>query len=143
MANRMRHQITDYERILRDYHKASFRHVVVFEVEISEDDKRHLFCQVNLLRQCGNELLGIMKRRLEQLLRTKRYRGLRKYYGSLNEKLKALEKVDVSVEALKGKEHPVKQEYSFSYTYHFSRTSVYAHHKEERRLFYEDTDDQF
>lgn len=95
MANRMRHQITDYERILRDYHKASFRHVVVFEAEISEDDKRHLFCQADLLRQCGNELLGIMKRRLEQLLRTKRYRGLQKYYGSLSEKLKALEKVKV------------------------------------------------
>ena len=95
MANRMRHQITDYERILRDYHKASFRHVVVFEAEISEDDKRHLFCQADLLRQCGNELLGIMKRRLEQLLRTKRYRGLRKYYGSLSEKLKDLEKVKV------------------------------------------------
>lgn len=95
MANRMQHQITDYERILRDYHKASFRHVVVFEAEISEDDKRHLFCQADLLRQCENELLGIMKRRLEQLLRTKRYRGLRKYYGSLNEKLKALEKVKV------------------------------------------------
>ena len=56
MANRMRHQITDYERILRDYHKASFRHVVVFEAEISEDDKRHLFCQADLLRQCGNEI---------------------------------------------------------------------------------------
>ena len=95
MANRMRHQITDYERILRDYHKASFRHVVVFEAEISEDDKRHLFCQADLLRQCGNELLGIMKRRLEQLLRTKRYRGLQKYYGSLSEKLKDLEKVKV------------------------------------------------
>ena len=50
---------------------------------------------------------------------------------------------DVSVEAFKEEEHPAKQEYSFSYTYHFSRTSVFVHHKEERRLFYEDTDDQF
>ena len=85
MANRMRHQITDYERTLRYYHKTSSRHVVVFEAEIPEDNKRHLFRQADLLRQCGNELLGIMKRRLEQLLRTKRYRGLRKYYGSLSE----------------------------------------------------------
>ena len=67
----------------------------MFEAEIPEDDKRHLFHQTDLVRQCGNELLGIMKRRLEQLLRTKRYRGLQKYYGSLNEKLKALEKVKV------------------------------------------------
>lgn len=95
MANRMRHQITDYERTLRYYHKTSSRHVVVFEAEIPEDNKRHLFRQADLLRQCGNELLGIMKRRLEQLLRTKRYRGLRKYYGSLSEKLKALEKLKV------------------------------------------------
>lgn len=94
MASRKQHQITDYEKALRDYHKASPRHVVVFEAEISEDDKRHLFHQADLLRQCGNELLEIMKRRLEQLLRTKKYRGLRKYYGGLNEKLKVLGKVE-------------------------------------------------
>ncbi len=101
MASRKQHQITDYEKALRDYHKASPRHVVVFEAEISEDDKRHLFHQADLLRQCGNELLEIMKRRLEQLLRTKKYRGLRKYYGGLNEKLKVLGKVEVPSEIQK------------------------------------------
>ena len=51
MTNRKQHQITDYERTLRDYHKTSSRHVVVFEAEIPEDNKRHLFRQADLLRQ--------------------------------------------------------------------------------------------
>lgn len=42
MTNRKQHQITDYEKTLRDYHKTSSRHVVVFETEIPEDNKRHL-----------------------------------------------------------------------------------------------------
>ena len=54
--------------------------MIVLEADLPEDEKRHLFHQADLLRQCGNELLGIMKRNLDQLLRTKKYRGLRKSY---------------------------------------------------------------
>lgn len=81
MAKRKKHQITEYEKCLREYHKASPRHVIVLETDLLEDEKRHLFHQADLLRQCGNELLGIMKRHLDQLLRTKKYRGLRKVTG--------------------------------------------------------------
>lgn len=66
MAKRKKHQITEYEKCLREYHKTSPRHVIVLEADLPEDEKRHLFHQADLLRQCGNELLGIMKRNHKQ-----------------------------------------------------------------------------
>ena len=93
MTKRKKHQITDYEKCLREYHKASPRHVIVLETDLTEDEKRHLFHQADLLRQCGNELLGIMKRHLDQLLRTKKYRGLRKSYGKISKSIKNLQQI--------------------------------------------------
>ena len=69
--------------------------VVVFEADISEDEKRRIFSDADHLRQCGNELLGIMERNLEQLLRTKRYRALQKLYGKVADPIHALEKKEV------------------------------------------------
>lgn len=93
MAKQKKHQITEYEKCLREYHKASPRHVIVLETDLPEDEKRHLFHQADLLRQCGNELLGIMKRHLDQLLRTKKYRGLRKSYGKISKSIKNLQQI--------------------------------------------------
>ena len=93
MTKRKKHQITEYEKCLREYHKTSPRHVIVLEAALLEDEKRHLFHQADLLRQCGNELLGIMKRNLDQLLRTKKYRGLRKSYGKISKSIKNLQQI--------------------------------------------------
>ena len=93
MTKRKKHQITEYEKCLREYHKASPRHVIVLETDLTEDEKRHLFHQADLLRQCGNELLGIMKRHLDQLLRTKKYRDLRKSYGKISKSIKSLQQI--------------------------------------------------
>lgn len=93
MTERKKHQVTEYEKCLREYHKASPRHVRILETNLPEDEKRHLFHQADLLRQCGNELLGIIKRNLEQLLRTKKYRGMRKSYSKINKSIKALSNV--------------------------------------------------
>ena len=93
MAKRKKHQITEYEKCLREYHKTSPRHVIVLEADLPEDEKRHLFHQADLLRQCGNELLGIMKRHLDQLLRTKKYRDLRKSYGKISKSIKSLQQI--------------------------------------------------
>lgn len=93
MTKRKKHQITEYEKCLREYHKTSPRHVIVLEAALLEDEKRHLFHQADLLRQCGNELLGIMKRHLDQLLRTKKYRGLRKSYGKISKSIKNLQQI--------------------------------------------------
>ena len=93
MTERKKHQVTEYEKCLREYHKASPRHVRILETNLPEDEKRHLFHQADLLRQCENELLGIMKRNLEQLLRTKKYRGMRKSYSKINKSIKALQQI--------------------------------------------------
>ncbi len=91
MGQRKKHQKTEYEKLLRAYHKKSPRHVVVFEADISEDNKRHLFHEADLARQCGNKLTGIMKRNIEQLLRTKKYRRLQKAYGKIVKQINSLQ----------------------------------------------------
>ena len=75
MAIRKKQEPDEYQKALRKFHKKSNRHVVVFEADISEDEKRRIFSDADHLRQCGNELLGIMERNLEQLLRTKRQKS--------------------------------------------------------------------
>ena len=95
MAIRKKQEPDEYQKALRKFHKKSNRHVVVFEADISEDEKRRIFSDADHLRQCGNELLGIMERNLEQLLRTKRYRALQKLYGKVSDPIHELEKKDV------------------------------------------------
>ena len=84
MAIRKKQEPGEYQKALRKFHKKSNRHVAVFEADISEDEKRRIFSDADQLHQCGNELLGIMKRNLEQLLHTKRYRALQKLYGKVS-----------------------------------------------------------
>lgn len=93
-AKRQKHKPTEYDTALYGYHKAAAKHVAVMELQLPEDEKRRIFADADRIRQCGNKLLGVMKRNLEQLLRTKRYRNLQKLYGSLSEKIKALETLD-------------------------------------------------
>ena len=95
MAIRKKQEPDEYQKALRKFHKKSNRHIVVFEADISEDEKRRIFSDADHLRQCGNELLGIMERNLEQLLRTKRYRALQKLYGKVSDPIHALEKKEV------------------------------------------------
>ena len=95
MAIRKKQEPDEYQKALCKFHKKSNRHVVVFEADISEDEKRRIFSDADHLRQCGNELLGIMERNLEQLLRTKKYRALQKLYGKVSDPIHALEKKEV------------------------------------------------
>ena len=95
MAIRKKQEPDEYQKALCKFHKKSNRHVVVFEADISEDEKRRIFSDADHLRKCGNELLGIMERNLGQLLRTKRYRALQKLYGKVSDPIHALEKKEV------------------------------------------------
>ena len=52
----------------------------MLEADISEYDKRELLHMSNIIRVAGNELVAVMKKQYEQLLRTKRYRHLRDMY---------------------------------------------------------------
>lgn len=66
---------------LKQFHKMTSRHVLVLEADIKEQDKRRLLHMSNTIRIAGNELIAIMKKQYEQLLRTKRYRYLQKMYA--------------------------------------------------------------
>ena len=71
----------EYKYILRQFHKASDRHVLVVETDLSEPDVLRVFAASDRLRKAGNELVAIMRRNYHQLIRTKRYRKLRSLYG--------------------------------------------------------------
>ena len=91
---RTRKKPTEYEKALREYHRSSPRHVLVLEADLTEDEKRRIFHDADLIRQCGNTLVGIMKRNYEQLIRTKRYRRLKVLYGKLSKVVKKLKDLE-------------------------------------------------
>ena len=66
---------------LIQFHKITNRHVLALEADISECDRRELLHMSNIIRVAGNELVAVMKKQYEQLLRTKRYRRLRDMYA--------------------------------------------------------------
>lgn len=72
---------TKYKQMLKAYHKLSDRHVLVLEANLSHQDKCKMFHYANLERKASNELVSIMKKNYEQLIRTKKYRKLKVLYG--------------------------------------------------------------
>ena len=58
---------------LFNYRSACPRHTVTFELAISEDTKRHLFSLNDRVRKAGNEVTGIMQKRIDQMRRTKEH----------------------------------------------------------------------
>ena len=93
-GRKKRAELTEYEKAVADYRKTSARHVLVLEADLTEDEKRRIFYDADLVRQCGNTLVGIMKRNYEQLARTKRYRRLKELYGTLSETVKKMESLE-------------------------------------------------
>ena len=94
------------------FHKASERHVLVIEACMGEDDKRRVFNNSNRLRLAGNELTALMRKNISQLLRTKRYRKLRKLYGKAceNNDKTLMTKLSFQMKAM-------QDEYSVSWDY--------------------------
>ena len=86
MSKRKIKEQTEYSKNLNKYHKCSPRHVLVLEADISEQLKRKVFHYSELERKASNELIAIMRNNFEQLIRTKRYRKLKKLYGKYKEK---------------------------------------------------------
>lgn len=73
------------------YRKACPRHVVTFELDIDEDEKRQLAALNERVRKAGNSVAGPLKRRIGQMKRTRKYRKLQKNYSWHVEHLKGLE----------------------------------------------------
>ena len=75
---------------LRQFHKVTDRHVLVLEADIDEHDIRELLHMSNLIRIAGNELATVMRKKYEQLLRTKQYRRLQNMYAKAKKDEKQL-----------------------------------------------------
>ena len=66
----------DYNKVLKQFHKLSNRHNLVAETDMSCSDIQKVVKLSDRIRKAGNELIGLMKKNYDQLMRTKRYRGL-------------------------------------------------------------------
>ena len=78
----------EYRKHLKQFHKISDRHVLAVETDMSFSDVQKIVKLSNNIRKAGNELVGIMRKNYNQLVRTKRYRKLLKLYGSTDDKKK-------------------------------------------------------
>ena len=76
---------------IKEFHKVSDRHVLVLEANLSHVDKCELFGISEKLRKMGNELLSIMYKNYKQLIRTKKYKNLKRLYGLTKEEITKLE----------------------------------------------------
>ena len=66
----------EYKKILRKYHKLSDRHILVAEADMPYSDVLKVVALSDKIRKAGNELVGLVRKNYEQLMRTKRYRKL-------------------------------------------------------------------
>ena len=66
----------DYNKILKQYHKVSERHILVVESDMPYSDILQVVTLSDKIRKAGNELVALMRKNYEQFLRTKRYRKL-------------------------------------------------------------------
>lgn len=78
----------EYNKILKQYHKLSDRHILVVETDTPYSDVLKVVTLSDKMRKAGNELVGLMRKNYDQLLRTKRYRKLLSLYGSTEDKAK-------------------------------------------------------
>lgn len=76
----------EYNKILKQYHKLSDRHILVVETDMPYFDVLKVVALSDKIRKAGNELVGLMKKNYDQLLRTKRYRKLLSLYGNTEDK---------------------------------------------------------
>lgn len=77
-----------YNKNLKQFHKLSDRHTLVVETEMPYSDVLKVFALSEKIRKAGNELVGIMRKKYDQLMRTKRYRKLLKLYSGTENKEK-------------------------------------------------------
>ena len=78
----------EYNKLLKQYHKLSNRHILVVETDMSCSDVQKIVALSDKIRKAGNELVHIMRKNYVQLLRTKKYRKLLTLYGSTKDKAK-------------------------------------------------------
>ena len=78
----------EYKKILKKFHKLSDSHILAVETDMPYSDVLRVVALSDKIRKAGNELVGLMRKNYDQLLRTKRYRKLLKLYGDTEDKNK-------------------------------------------------------
>ena len=78
----------EYNKILKQYHKVSERHILAVECDMPYSDILQVVTLSDKIRKAGNELVALMRKNYEQLIRTKRYRKLLVLYGNTEDKNK-------------------------------------------------------
>ena len=78
----------EYKKLLKQFHKLSDRHILVVETDMSSCDEQKVVALCDNIRKAGNELVGLMRKNYDQLMRTKRYRKLLQLYGTTDDKKK-------------------------------------------------------
>ena len=101
-----------YKNPLNSFHKYSNRHVLVLEAIMPEQNKYKLFHNAELIRKASNELTGEMNKRYEQLMRTKKYRALKKLYDKY-----ARAKDTEKLEDIKAQMAKMEKEYNVTWEY--------------------------
>ena len=76
----------EYKNLLKQYHKLSDRHILVVETDMPYSDIKQVVALSDKIRKAGNELVGLMRKNYDQLMRTKKYRKLLKLYGNTQDK---------------------------------------------------------
>ena len=76
----------EYNKILKQYHKLSDRHILVAETDMPYSDVLKVVILSDKIRKAGNELVSLIRKNYDQLLRTKRYRKLLFLYGNTEDK---------------------------------------------------------
>ena len=66
----------EHKRHLKQFHKLSDRHILAVETDMPYSDIQKVVKLSNKIRKAGNELVGLMRKSYNQLMRTKRYRKL-------------------------------------------------------------------
>ena len=78
----------EYKKTLKQFHKLSDRHILSAETDMSSSDIQKVVKLSDKIRKAGNELIGLMRKNYNQLMRTKRYRKLLIIYGSTKDEKK-------------------------------------------------------
>ena len=104
----------EYRKILKQFHKLSDRHILVAETDMPYSDVVKVVTLSDKIRKAGNELVGLMRKNYDQLLRTKKYRKLLKLYGDIQDRDKR--------KALAGQLNEMQSEYNV--TWDFCRKSM-------------------
>ena len=104
----------EYKKLLKQYHKLSDRHILVVETDMPYPDVLKVVVLSDKIRKAGNELVSLMRKNYDQLMRTKKYRKLLKLYGNTEDKDK--------LKALANQLNDMQK--SYNVTWDFCRTSM-------------------